>query len=428
MMIYAREAAELLGVSPARVAQLTSEVTFPEGRREGLYVLYDRDEVIQWAIQCGRIHAAEDGYEDPWWGQTHDLQVAGVLRNRQGHLVHIYADGDDRVPLVTIIRERLGTYAKSIKEEAVEYAQRAHIDISNIDISNIDYVACVEDTGDRAKITVVRTSDGLVFPVSPKKFRRATSQPVVVEDAGLDADLVKLSHLTGKTWALHPGWDGNIDVLMDAAGLTEIERKTVLHQGSRCGSGDRYSPRAGENLAKDPDVKVVSTFHPYTRRGDTPMHKIRRGISQFASREISPQTLEIAKFMVSNLAYEDRLSPDQDLGLSAYLVYQCEEVSNHIQWTWEPSEPRVGHLLAGADWLVGRDLRRVKSFWVRNNGEGGYAVLYGGEGQTPSASLVLPKDIRVDERFALIPEPVETNPENVVFLLGQNGAIKAVRS
>lgn len=423
MMIYAREAAQILGVSPARVAQLTSEVTFPEGRREGLYVLYDRDEVIRWAIQCGRIHAAEDGYEDPWWGQGHDLQVAGILRNRQGHLVHIYADGDDRVPLVTIIRERLGTYAESIKEEAVEYAQRAHIDVSNI-----DYVACVEDTGDRAKITVVRTSDGLVFPVSPKKFRRATSQPVVVEDAGLDADLVKLSHLTGKTWTLHPGWDGNIDVLMDAAGLTEVERKTVLHQGSRCGSGDRYSPRAGENLAKDPDVKVVSTFYPYTRKGDTPMHEIRRGISQLASREINPQTLEIAKFMVSNVAYEDRLSPDQDLGLAAYLVYKCEEISNHIQWTWEPSEPRVGHLLAGADWLVGRDLRKVQGFWVLNGGEGGYAVLYGHEGEAPSVSLVLPKDVQVDERFSVVPALADTNPEGTMFLLGLGGIIKAVRS
>ena len=111
MMIYASETADILGVSSARVAQLTSEATFPRGRREGFYVLYNREEVVQWAIENGRVHAAEDGYKDPWWGKTHDLQVAGILRNRKGELVHVYADDEDHVPLVTIIRDRLGTYA-----------------------------------------------------------------------------------------------------------------------------------------------------------------------------------------------------------------------------------------------------------------------------------------------------------------------------
>ena len=77
---------------------------------------------------------------------------------------------------------------------------------------------------------------------------------------------------------------------------------------------------------------------------------------------------------------------------------------------------------------MGRDLRHVQGFWVLNGGEGGYAVLYGREDQAPSISLVLPKDVWTDEQFMLVPEPVETSPEHVLFLLGQNGTIKAIRS
>lgn len=425
MMIYASETADILGVSSARVAQLTSEATFPKGRREGFYVLYDRDEVVQWAIENGRVHAAEDGYKDPWWTQGHDLQVAGILRNRKGELVHIYADNEDHVPLVTVIRDRLGTYAESIRTEAADYAQRI-----GLNVNDVDYVACVVDAGDRARITVVRTSDGLVFPVSPKEFRQATGQPVVVEDAGLDDDLVKVSHLTGKGWSLRPGWDGNIDVLMDAAGLTEAERGVVLIRGPRRKTNEYYDPQACDGLMDDPDVKVVSTFHPHTHAeyGRPSSSITRKGISRLASREISPQTLEIAKIMVSNFTCEDRLSPGRDVNLAAYLVYKSIEIANHIRWTWEPSEPRVGHRLAGADWLVGRDMRHVQGFWVLNGGEGGYAVLYGRKDQAPSISLVLPKNVRADEQFMLVPEPVETSPEHVLFLLGQNGTIKALRS
>lgn len=425
MMVYASEVADLLGVSSARVAQLTSEATFPKGRREGFYVLYDRDEVVQWAIENGRVYAAEDGYEDPWWGQGHDLQVTGILRNRKGELVHVYADDEDHVPLVTVIRDRFGTYAESIRTEAVDYAQRI-----GLNVNDVDYVACVGDAGDHARITVARTSDGLVFPVSPKEFRQATGQPVVVEDVGLDEDLVKVSHLNGKGWSLRPGWDGNIDVLMDAVGLTEDERGVVLIRGPRRKTNEYHDPQAGERLMGNPDVKVVSTFHPHThaKYGRPSPSSTRKGIFRLASRELSPQTLEIAKIMVSNFTDEDRLSPGRNVNLSAYLAYKSEEIANHIRWTWEPSEPRVGHRLAGSDWLVGRDMRNVQGFWVLNGGEGGYAVLYGREDQAPSISLVLPKDVRADERFSLIPEPVETSPENVLFLLGQNGTIKALRS
>lgn len=425
MMIYASETADLLGVSPARVAQLTSEATFPKGHREGFYVLYDRDEVVQWAIENGRVHAAEDGYKDPWWEQGHDLQVAGILRNRKGELVHVYADDEDRVPLVTIIRDRLGTYAESIRKEAVEYAQR-----TGLNVNDVDYVVCVVDAGDYASITVARTSDGSTFRISPKEFRKATGQPVVVEDVGLDDDLVKISHLTGKGWSLRPGWDGSIDVLMDAAGLTEVERGVVLIRGPRRKADEYYDPQACAGLMGDPDVKVVSTFHPHTHGeygrpspGDT-----RKGVSLLTSRELNPQTLEIAKIMVSNFTDEDRLSPNRNVNLAAYLAYKSEEIANHIRRTWEPSEPRVGHRLAGADWLVGRDMRHVQGFWVLNGGEGGYAVLYGRKDQAPSISLVLPKDVWTDEQFILVPEPVETSPEHVLFLLGQNGTIKAIRS
>lgn len=424
-MVHASEVADLLGVSPARVAQLTSEATFPKGHREGFYVLYDREKVVRWAIENGRIHATGDNYKDPWWGQGHDLQVTGILRNRKGELVHVYADDEDHVPLVTVIRDRFGTYAESIRTEAVDYAQRI-----GLNVNDVDYVACVGDAGDHARITVARTSDGLVFPVSPKEFRQATGQPVVVEDAGLDEDLVKVSHLNGKGWSLRPGWDGNIDILMDAVGLTEDERGVVLIRGPRRKANEYHDPQAGEGLMGDPDVKVVSTFHPHTHGeyGRPSPSSTRKGISRIASRELSPQTLEIAKIMVSNFTDEDRLSPGRNVNLSAYLAYKSEEIANHIRWTWEPSEPRVGHRLAGADWLVGRDMRHVQGFWVLNGGEGGYAVLYGRKDQAPNISLVLPKDVRADEQFMLVPEPVETSPENVLFLLGQNGTIKALRS
>ena len=132
---------------------------------------------------------------------------------------------------------------------------------------------------------------------------------------------------------------------------------------------------------------------------------------------ISSYTVDIT-FVVEDIAHF----------ATTYLAYKSIEIANHIRWTWEPSEPRVGHRLAGADWLVGRDMRHVQGFWVLNGGEGGYAVLHGRENQAPSISLVLPKDVRADEQFMLVPELVETSPENVLFLLGQNGTIKALRS
>ena len=266
---------------------------------------------------CALPISAEDGYEAPWWAQSHDLQVTGILRNRKGELVHVYADDKDHVPLVTVIRDRLGTYVESIRTEAVEYAQRI-----GLNVNDVDYVACVGDAGDHASITVARTSDGLVFPVSPKEFRQATGQPVVVEDAGLDDDLVKVSHLTGKGWSLRPGWDGNIDVLMDAAGLTEAERGVVLIRGPRHKANEYYDPQACEGLMGDPDVKVVSTFHPHTHGeyGRPSPSITRKGISLLASRELNPQTLEIAKIMVSNFTAEDRFSPGRNVNLAAYLA------------------------------------------------------------------------------------------------------------